>query len=69
MARVYKYSARNNSGQTVSGTVKAKDDAEAQQLIRDKGLQPMSMAVTKGKGSGAVFGPPKIKAREIMIFT
>ncbi|MDZ7816833.1 MAG: hypothetical protein U5N86_12835 [Planctomycetota bacterium] len=69
MARVYKYAARNDSGQTVSGTVKAKNDAEAQKLIRDKGLQPMSMSVTKGSGSGAIFGPPRIKAREIMIFT
>jgi type IV pilus assembly protein PilC len=67
MARTYRYSARDSAGKTVSGTVKAASDSEANSLIRKKGLNPLSITVTKGEGG--MLGGPSVKASELMVFT
>ncbi len=68
MARVYRYSARDASGKHITGKIKAENDGEVHSKLRSMGLQPLSLTVVKGE-SGGLFGPPRVKASELMIFT
>ncbi|MFA4986470.1 MAG: type II secretion system F family protein [Candidatus Brocadiia bacterium] len=68
MSKLYRYSARDSGGKSVNGTMKANTDAEVGNALRQKGLSPMTIQVERGEGGG-FFGPGKVKASELMIFT
>lgn len=75
MAR-YSYEARTLTGNAQKGVIEAKDEAEARVKLRAKQLIPMKFTVLQGvvggakaHSTGVSFFTPKVKTKELQIFT
>lgn len=68
----FNYSAVNQKGDRISGTIDASDRGAVIKNLTGQGLQPLSVKETTGKGSGQIlklFGGGRIKNDELVIFT
>lgn len=68
----YKYDARSFTGKSSSGVIEAKNEADVRIKLRAKQLIPIKMEVIKTfekKAKGVSFFAPKVKSKELQIFT
>lgn len=65
----FAYKAVNAKGQPISGVIVAGSRTEAVASLRNQGSRPISIAETKVKSSKGLFGPGKVKLKDLVIFT
>lgn len=71
MAR-YSYTAKNMAGQTLQGELEAANDNEARVRLRAQQLMPLRLVVagkSQARGGGGGFLAPKVKSKDLQIFT
>ena len=65
---IYNYTAKNNKGETVTGSFEAADKNMVVALIKEKGYYPLSIEDKAEKGKEVkVFGNQKVKAKDLAI--
>lgn len=68
----YLYQAKDFSGKSISGNIKASSESEAQSFLRQKRLIPLKILEVKegksGKGSASLF-QARVPSKELQIFT
>ena len=65
----FAYSAINNKGEQVSGVISASNREAAVTELRNQGSRPLSVKLSKGKGFSLNIGKPKVKQKDLVIFT
>lgn len=65
----FAYKAVNSKGQSINGVIVAGSRAEAVANLRNQGSRPISLTETKVKSSKGLFGPGKVKLKDLVIFT
>ena len=67
----FQYEARSLTGKATKGLIEARDEAEARNKLRAKQLIPLQIKLYQnlGKVSDVSFFAPKVKAKDIQIFT
>ncbi len=66
---VYSYSALNNQGQHVSGTITATNRDEAVKSLRQQGSHPLTVKEAKQAAFNLSLGSRKVKSKDLVIFT
>jgi type IV pilus assembly protein PilC len=65
----FAYKAVNTHGQSISGIITAASRSEAVNNLRNQGSRPVSVTETKAKAGKGLFGPGKVKLKDMVIFT
>ena len=65
----FAYSAINSKGEHISGVITAGSREAAVTELRSQGSRPLSVKLSKGKGFNFALGKPKVKLRDLVIFT
>lgn len=69
---LYRYTASSETSDKITkGTIEASDEAAVMASLKKQHLRPLSVTVNKKGGSslGSLFGPGKVKADDLVIFT
>jgi len=65
----FAYRALNDKGQSIDGSLSAATRQEALTSLRNQGVRPLSVQEVKPKGRQLSFGQPKVKLKELVVFT
>ncbi|HET6863865.1 MAG TPA: type II secretion system F family protein [Candidatus Saccharimonadales bacterium] len=65
----FAYNAINSKGEHISGVITAGSRDAAVTELRSQGSRPLSVKISKGKGFNFALGKPKVKLRDLVIFT
>src|SRR3712207_4727917 len=68
MPDTFAYKVRDKSGQVVSGTIVADNEALVLQRLREQGLTPLDVS-KQGRGMNIELSAKKVKLKEIAVFS